>query len=109
MQILLGPTCSVSIAMLVYLIYVLSKHAGATTGTLPGAKCLYLAARSQDAVQAVVGISLADGGTLGSFERNLLLTLLDVVSLAIERIRLTRTKNQVQRLSLIHISEPTRL
>ena len=73
------------------------KHAGATTGTLPGAKCLYLAARSQDAVQAVVGISLADGGTLGSFERNLLLTLLDVVSLAIERIRLTRTKNQVQR------------
>ena len=73
------------------------KHAGATTGTLPGAKCLYLAARSQDAVQAVVGVSLADGGTLGSFERNLLLTLLDVVSLAIERIRLTRTKNQAQR------------
>ena len=73
------------------------KHAGATTGTLPGAKCLYLAARSQDAVQAVVGVSLADGGTLGSFERNLLLTLMDVVSLAIERIRLTRTKNRAQR------------
>lgn len=73
------------------------KHAGATTGTLPGAKCLYLAARSQDAVQAVAGVSLVDGSTLDSFERNLLLTLLDVVSLAIERIRLTRTKNQAQR------------
>ena len=72
------------------------KHAGATTGTLPGARCLYLAARSESAVQAVAGISMADGRALESFEKNLLLTLMDTVSLAIERIRLNRTKNQAE-------------
>ena len=72
------------------------KHAGATTGTLPGAKCLYLTARSQTQVQAVVGISMTDRGELESFEKNLLLTLMDLVSLAVERIRLTQTRNQAQ-------------
>ena len=59
------------------------KHAGATTGTLPGAKCLYLTARSQTQVQAVVGISMTDCGELEFFEKNLLLTLMDLVSLAV--------------------------
>ena len=72
------------------------KHAGATTGTLPGAKCLYLTARSQTQVQAVVGISMTNCGELESFEKNLLLTLMDLVSLAVERIRLTQTRNQAQ-------------
>ena len=72
------------------------KHAGATTGTLPGAKCLYLTARSQTQVQAVVGISMTDCGELESFEKNLLLTLMDLVSLAVERIRLTQTRNQAR-------------
>lgn len=62
-----------------------NKHAGATTGTLPSAKCLYLAARCKTKVQAVVGISLADGGTLDTFDQNLLLTLLDLFALAIDR------------------------
>ena len=72
------------------------KHAGATTGTLPGAKCLYLTARNQTQVQAVAGISMTDHGELESFEKNLLLTMMDLVSLAVERIRLTQTKNQAQ-------------
>ncbi len=71
------------------------RHAGATTGTLPGAKNLYLAARSEDAVYAVVGISMAGAGELDSFEKNLLLALLDVVALAVERLRLNRTKNAI--------------
>ncbi len=71
------------------------RHAGATTGTLPGAKNLYLAVRSEDAVFAVIGVSMADGVQLDSFEKNLLLALLDVIALAVERLRLNDTKNQI--------------
>ena len=70
------------------------KHAGATTGTLPGAKSLYLTARNRDSVQAVVGISMANGQPLDSFEQNLLLALMDMLALAIERIRLSESKGQ---------------
>lgn len=70
------------------------KHAGATTGTLPGARNLYLAVRGQNAVYAVVGISMADAAPLDSFEKNLLLALMDLISLSMERLRLSRTKRQ---------------
>lgn len=71
------------------------KHAGATTGTLPGAKNLYLAARSQDEVYAVVGVSMADASPLDSFEKNLLLALLEAIALAVERLRLNAAKNKM--------------
>ncbi|MEG2314856.1 MAG: DUF4118 domain-containing protein, partial [Clostridia bacterium] len=71
------------------------RHAGASTGTLPGAKNLYLAARSEDAVYAIIGVSMSDGVQLDSFEKNLLLALLDVIALGVERVRLYSTKNQI--------------
>ena len=41
-----------------------NKHAGASTGTLPGAKGLYLAVRSANAVYGVVGICLGKASFL---------------------------------------------
>lgn len=70
------------------------RHAGATTGTLPGARSLYLTVRSERTVYAVIGISMADGVELDSFEKNLLLALLDVIALAMERLRLNGAKNR---------------
>jgi two-component system sensor histidine kinase KdpD len=54
-----------------------NKHAGAGTDTLPGAKCLYLAVRSQDTVFAVAGIAMDLGGPLDVYDRNLLLAMLN--------------------------------
>ena len=38
-----------------------NKHAGATTNTLPNAKCLYLAVRGEGSALAVAGIAIEEG------------------------------------------------
>lgn len=62
-----------------------NKHAGATTDTLPGAKCLYMAVRNSETAFAVVGIAMDEGGELDSFEKNLLVALLNEAGLALEK------------------------
>ncbi|WP_343208067.1 sensor histidine kinase KdpD [Anaerolentibacter hominis] len=71
-----------------------NKHAGATTNTLPGARCLYLAVRSNDTVFAVAGIAM-EGETIGAFEKGLLISMLSECALALEKVQLNETKNEI--------------
>lgn len=60
-----------------------NKHAGATTDTLSGARCLYLAIRVRERVYAVVGICIK-GAALDSFENSVVLSILGDWALALE-------------------------
>ncbi len=73
-----------------------NKHAGASTNTLPGAKCLYLAIRSQEQVFAVLGIAIKTKDQISSLEKNLLVALLGECALALEKEAATRTKNEIE-------------
>lgn len=70
-----------------------NKHAGATTNTLGGAKCLYLSIRVGDAVYGVVGIHI-NGIPLDSFENSILLSILGECALALENSRNSCEKEQ---------------
>lgn len=76
-------------------VYKNNKHAGATTNTLPGAKCLYMAIRNQDTVFCVVGIVMEKDKGLEAFEKNLLIAMLGECALALEKDYMTETKNRV--------------
>lgn len=58
-----------------------NKHAGATTDTLSGAKCMYFAIRVNNNVYGVVGIDMNDS-VLDSFENSVLLSILGECALA---------------------------
>ena len=73
-----------------------NKHAGATTNTLPGAKCLYLSIRGTGGALAVVGIAVESGHPLQSFEKNLMVALLDECALALEKELTMREKQQAE-------------
>lgn len=70
-----------------------NKHAGATTDTLSGAKCLYLAIRVNQQVYGVVGIAM-NGRLLDSFENSVLLSILGECALALENIKNAREKEE---------------
>ena len=70
-----------------------NKHAGATTDTLSGAECLYLAIRVNQQVYGVVGIAI-DGSGLDSFENSVLLSILGECALALESIKNAREKEE---------------
>ena len=70
-----------------------NKHAGATTDTLSGAKCLYLAIRVNQQVYGVVGISMEET-PLDSFENSVLLSILGECALALENIKNAREKEE---------------
>lgn len=76
-------------------VYKNNKHAGATTHTLPGAKCLYMAIRSQDTVFCVVGIVMEYDRVMEAFEKNLLIAMLGECALALEKDAINEAKNQV--------------
>jgi Osmosensitive K+ channel histidine kinase len=61
-----------------------NKHAGFSTTTLPGAKCLYLAVRNGEKVFAVVGIEMK-GKDLPAFEKDIMSAILNECSLALEK------------------------
>lgn len=66
-------------------VYKNNTHAGASTNTLSGAKCLYLAVRGTgDEVYGVVAIAL-NSDRLDPFENNLVLSILGECALALER------------------------
>ena len=70
-----------------------NKHAGATTDTLSGARCLYLAIRVNQQVYGVVGISMEET-PLDSFENSVLLSILGECALALENIKNAREKEE---------------
>lgn len=61
-----------------------NKHAGASTTTLPGAKCLYMAVRDGDRVFAVIGIEL-NGDVIQAFEQGILVAILNECAFALEK------------------------
>lgn len=71
-----------------------NKHAGAMTNTLPGAKGLYLAVRSEDYIYGVVGIRVGNK-PLSSFDESLLNAMLNEAAMALEKERNVREKNKV--------------
>lgn len=70
-----------------------NKRAGATTDTLSGAKCLYLAIRVNQHVYGVVGIEI-DEVPLDSFENSVLLSILGECALALENEKNAREKEE---------------
>lgn len=73
-----------------------NKHAGATTNTLPSARCLYLAIRGSSQVQAVAGIAIDSARKPDAFEKNLMVAILDECGLALEKERVLRAKQAVE-------------
>ena len=73
-----------------------NKHAGATTATLPSAKCLYLAVRGTDQVLAVAGIRIDADDSPDAFEKNLMLAILDECGLALEKEAIGQAKQEME-------------
>jgi two-component system sensor histidine kinase KdpD len=73
-----------------------NKHAGATTGTLPSARCLYMAVRGSRQVQAVVGIVIDPDRKPDAFEKNLMVAILDECGLALEKERVVTAKRKAE-------------
>lgn len=82
-------------------VYKNNKHAGATTNTLPGTNCLYLAVRGQKEVLAVAGIVMGrmrseERRELDSYEKNLMLAMLDECGLVLEKHLLDKAKREAE-------------
>ncbi len=73
-----------------------NKQAGASTDTLPEAKCLYLAVRNYDTVFAVIGVVFSERKELASFDHSLLVALLGECALAMEKEQISRAKNRIE-------------
>lgn len=70
-----------------------NKHAGATTDTLAGAKCLYLAVRANERVFGVMGIAIGDD-PLNSFESSATLSILGECALALDNEQVIRERGE---------------
>lgn len=70
-----------------------NKHAGFSTTTLPGVKCLYLAVRSSERVFAVVGIDM-EGKELQAFEAGIMSAILNECALAMEKDQLVAERKE---------------
>lgn len=73
-----------------------NKHAGATTNTLPNAKCLYLAVRGEGSALAVAGIAIEECREPDAFEKNLMLAIVDECGLVLEKELLGQEKHRVE-------------
>ena len=73
-----------------------NKHAGATTNTLPNAKCLYLAVRGEGSALAVAGIAIEEGREPDAFDKNLMLAIVDECGLVLEKELLGQEKHRVE-------------
>lgn len=70
-----------------------NKHAGATTGTLGSAKCLYLAVRVNETVYGIVGIAMQNE-PLDSFENSIVLSVLGECALSLESEKALREREE---------------
>jgi len=76
-------------------VYKNNKRAGATTNTLSGSKCLYLAVRAGDTVFAVAAIVMERQAPLEVFEKSLMIAMLGECALALEKEHLNETQKQI--------------
>lgn len=67
-------------------VYINNKNAGPTTSTLQEAKALYLSIRRNDKIYGVIGIDMVSNKTLSQYEKNLIKTILNEVSLAMDSL-----------------------
>ncbi len=74
-------------------VYKNNKRAGAFTGTLGNAKCLYLAVRVNERVYGVVGIHLKNQ-PLDTFENSIVLSILGECALALENQQILLEREQ---------------
>lgn len=72
-----------------------NKNAGATTSTLPGAKCMYFAVRGNSEVYAVVAFAMKDYPPLDTYEKNLLISMLGEFGLVLEKDNINEVKNEI--------------
>lgn len=70
-----------------------NKHAGFSTTTLPGAKCLYLAVRNSEKVFAVVGIDMEEK-EIPAFEKDIMSAILNECALTLEKMELLLQKKE---------------
>lgn len=73
-----------------------NKHAGAGTNTLSHAQNLYLSIRGNQEVMGVIGIPARYYPPLDSFEKNMMIALLNECGLTLERRRLRAEKQAVE-------------
>lgn len=73
--------------------YANNKHAGASTRTLPEARCLYLAVRTGDEVFGVMGIALEER-ELEAFEYSIVLSIIGECALALESDRAAQEREE---------------
>lgn len=67
-------------------VYVNNKNAGPTTSTLQEANALYLSIRRNNKIYGVIGIDMISNSTLSQYEKNLIKTILNEVSLAMDSL-----------------------
>lgn len=67
-------------------VYVNNKNAGPTTSTLQEANALYLSVRRNNKIYGVIGIDMISNSTLSQYEKNLIKTILNEVSLAMDSL-----------------------
>lgn len=67
-------------------VYVNNKNAGPTTSTLQEANALYLSVRRNNKIYGVIGIDMISNPTLSQYEKNLIKTILNEVSLAMDSL-----------------------
>lgn len=67
-------------------VYINNKNAGPTTSTLQEAKALYLSIRRNDKIYGVIGIDMISNKTLSLYEKKLIKTILNEVSLAMDSL-----------------------
>lgn len=73
--------------------YTNNKRAGASTRTLPEARCLYLAVRTGDKVFGVIGIDL-EGREIEAFEHSIVLSIVGECALALESDRAAQEREE---------------
>ena len=67
-------------------VYVNNKNAGPTTSTLQEANALYLSIRRNNKIYGVIGIDMISNPILSQYEKNLIKTILNEVSLAMDSL-----------------------
>ena len=67
-------------------VYINNKYAGPTTSTLQEAKALYLSIRRNDKIYGVIGIDMISNKALSQYEKSLIKTILNEVSLAMDSL-----------------------